>query len=65
MPVNCSNLLLSEKKAKYIPEPEVEENDVVGCGHGTANGPVDEDQRFYLMARGLPNKRLRMLVAAF
>ena len=41
------NLLLSKKaRANSIPELEVEENDVVGCGHGTANGPVDESQRF-------------------
>ena len=61
------NLLLSEKaKANSIPELEVEENDVVGCGHGTANGPVDESQRFYLMARGLSEKESEdALVAAF
>ena len=61
------NLLLSEKaKANSIPELEVEENDVVGCGHGTANGPVDEDQRFYLMARGLSEQEAEdALVAAF
>ena len=61
------NLLLSEKaRANSIPELEVEENDVVGCGHGTANGPVDESQRFYLMARGLSEKEAEdALVAAF
>ena len=49
-----------------IPELEVEENDVVGCGHGTANGPVDESQRFYLMARGLSKEESEdALIAAF
>ena len=52
MLVNYSIIPLSKKaSANSIPELEVEESDVVGCGHGTANGPVDESQRFYLMAR--------------
>ena len=61
------NLLLSEKaSANSIPELEVEENDVVGCGHGTANGPVDESQRFYLMARGFSKQESEdALIAAF
>ena len=61
------NLLLSEKaRANSIPELEVEENDVVGCGHGTANGPVDESQRFYLMARGFSKQESEdALIAAF
>jgi len=61
------NLLLSKKaSANSIPELEVEENDVVGCGHGTANGPVDESQRFYLMARGFSKQESEdALIAAF
>ena len=35
------SLLLSDSaEADSIPELEVMENDVVGCGHGTANGPI-------------------------
>ena len=61
------NLLLSEKaEADSIPELEVSEHDVVGCGHGTANGPVDEDQMFYLEARGYDTSEARdALIAAF
>lgn len=61
------NLLLSEKaEADSIPELEVSEHDVVGCGHGTANGPVDEDQMFYLESRGLNTEEAReALIAAF
>ena len=61
------NLLLSKKaSANSIPELEVEESDVVGCGHGTANGPVDESQRFYLMARGFSEQESEdALIAAF
>jgi Fe-S cluster assembly protein SufD len=61
------NLLLSEKaEADSIPELEVMENDVVGCGHGTANGPIDEEQMFYLKARGFDeDDAKRSLIAAF
>ena len=61
------NLLLSkDAEADSIPELEVSENDVVGCGHGTANGPVDDDQMFYLSTRGFDDDEARdVLVAAF
>ena len=61
------NLLLSDSaEADSIPELEVMENDVVGCGHGTANGPIDEEQMFYLKTRGFDEKGAkRALIAAF
>ena len=61
------NLLLSrDAQADSIPELEVSEHDVVGCGHGTASGPVDEDQMFYLASRGLsPNESKSTLILAF
>ena len=61
------NLLLSPNaEADSIPELEVMENEVVGCGHGTANGPIDEDQLFYLESRGYDSSEARRaLIAAF
>ena len=61
------NLLLSDSaEADSIPELEVMENDVVGCGHGTATGPIDEEQMFYLKTRGFDGKEAkRALIAAF
>ncbi|MED5273899.1 MAG: SufD family Fe-S cluster assembly protein [Candidatus Thermoplasmatota archaeon] len=61
------NLLISESaQADSIPELEVSENEVVGCGHGTASGPVDEDQLFYLGTRGLSSEQAKsVLIAAF
>ena len=61
------NLLLSDSaEADSIPELEVMENDVIGCGHGTANGPIDEEQMFYLKTRGFDGKEAkRALIAAF
>ena len=61
------NLLLSvDAEADSIPELEVLEHEVVGCGHGTANGPIDEDQLFYLGCRGFdPSDARGALIAAF
>ena len=56
------NLLLSEgAKADSIPMLEIETNDV-RCTHGVAVGPVDEDQLFYLMSRGLPHAEAERLI---
>jgi len=61
------NLLLSAgAEADSIPELEVLEHEVVGCGHGTANGPIDEEQAFYLESRGFdPSEARSALIAAF
>lgn len=47
------NLLLSKgAKADSVPVLEIEADDV-RCTHGATVGPVDEEQKFYLMCRGL------------
>ncbi|HSG78500.1 MAG TPA: Fe-S cluster assembly protein SufD, partial [Acidimicrobiia bacterium] len=47
------NLVLSEgAEAHSVPNLEILANDV-RCGHGSAVGPLDEEQRYYLMSRGL------------
>ena len=60
------NLLLSrEARADAIPKLEILADDVK-CGHGSASGPVDEEQMFYLMTRGIPRPMAeRMIVEAF
>ena len=62
-----NNLLLSkDAEADSIPELEVLENEVVGCGHGTASGPVDDEQMFYLKTRGFSDDGARgLLITAF
>ncbi len=48
------NLLLDqESETVSIPQLEIGANDVA-CSHGSTTGPVPEDQRFYLMSRGMP-----------
>ncbi|MBZ0188082.1 MAG: SufD family Fe-S cluster assembly protein, partial [Candidatus Obscuribacterales bacterium] len=50
------NLLLGEEaKADSIPKLEILADDVK-CSHGATVGPVDKNQVFYLMSRGLDKK---------
>jgi Fe-S cluster assembly protein SufD len=61
------NLLLDEgAKADATPVLEIEAFDVIRCGHGATVGPVDEEQLFYMMCRGLPEPDAeRMIVEGF
>jgi len=55
-------LLLSQgAKADSIPMLEIEADDV-RCTHGVAVGPVDEEQAFYLMSRGLSAAEAERLI---
>ena len=60
------NLVLSEgAEAHSVPNLEILANDV-RCGHGSAVGPLDEEQRYYLMSRGLDRQRAdRLQVKGF
>ncbi|MHB8571968.1 MAG: Fe-S cluster assembly protein SufD [Candidatus Dormibacteria bacterium] len=49
---NRNLLLSSTARAESVPKLEIEANDV-RCTHGATVGPVDQEQLFYLMARGL------------
>jgi Fe-S cluster assembly protein SufD len=47
------NLILSDgASAQSVPNLEILANDV-RCGHGSTMGPLDKEQRYYLMSRGL------------
>jgi len=60
------NLILSEgASAQSVPNLEILNNDVK-CGHGSSIGPLDDDQRYYLMSRGLtPDLADRLQVHGF
>lgn len=60
------NLLLSDQaRADSIPGLEILANDV-RCTHGATIGHVDDEQMYYLMARGLPRTEAqRLIVEAF
>ncbi|MBI3537795.1 MAG: Fe-S cluster assembly protein SufD [Chloroflexi bacterium] len=56
------NLLLSaHAHADSIPELEIEANDV-RCTHGATVGPIDPEQMFYLMARGIEKREAERLI---
>ena len=56
------NILLSEHAfARSIPNLEIEANDV-RCGHAASVGPVEEEQLFYLMSRGIPRAEAERLI---
>ncbi|HEY9871064.1 MAG TPA: Fe-S cluster assembly protein SufD [Candidatus Obscuribacterales bacterium] len=56
------NLLLgSEARADSIPRLEILADDVK-CSHGATVGPVDKDQIFYLMSRGLTHAQAEELI---
>jgi Fe-S cluster assembly protein SufD len=60
------SLLLSDHAYAYpSPNLEIEANEV-RCSHGASVGKVDQDQLFYLMARGIPKElATRMIVEGF
>lgn len=56
------NVILSEDAfARAIPNLEIEANDV-RCGHAASVGPVEEEQLFYLMSRGIPRAEAERLI---
>lgn len=57
------NLLLTDgTRADSIPDLEIETGEVVHAGHASATGRFDDEQLFYLMARGIPEAEARRLV---
>src|SRR5262245_60500597 len=54
-------LLSQEAEADNKPELEIFADDVQ-CGHGATAGALDEDLKFYLMARGIPEKEAEALL---
>lgn len=62
---NKTLLLDSRAKAISVPSLEVTNNDVQ-CAHGSAVGPLQEDQLLYAQSRGIPHdKSKRLLITSF
>jgi Fe-S cluster assembly protein SufD len=61
------NLILTDKaRADSIPFLEIENSDVVRCGHHSSVGQIDEIQLFYLESRGISREEAaRLLVFGF
>jgi len=57
------NLVLTEgTRADSIPNLEIETGDILGAGHASATGRFDDEQLFYLQARGISEIEARRLV---
>lgn len=57
------NLILTDgARADSVPNLEIETGEIVGAGHASATGRFDDEQLFYLMARGIPQAEARRLV---
>ena len=57
------NLVLTQgARADSIPNLEIETGDILGAGHASATGRFDDEQLFYLQARGIPEEEARRLV---
>ncbi|MCW5249432.1 MULTISPECIES: Fe-S cluster assembly protein SufD [unclassified Streptomyces] len=57
------NLVLTDgARVDSVPNLEIETGEIVGAGHASATGRFDDEQLFYLMARGIPEMDARRLV---
>lgn len=57
------NLVLSDgARADSVPNLEIETGEIKGAGHASATGRFDDEQLFYLQARGIPEDQARRLV---
>jgi Fe-S cluster assembly protein SufD len=60
--INRNLLLTDGARADSVPNLEIETGEVVSAGHASATGRFDDEQLFYLMARGIPEADARRLV---
>jgi Fe-S cluster assembly protein SufD len=60
--INRNLILTDGARADSIPNLEIETGEVAGAGHASATGRFDDEQLFYLMARGIPEFEARKLV---
>ncbi|MGE0217186.1 Fe-S cluster assembly protein SufD [Mycolicibacterium sp.] len=60
--VNRNLVLTDGARADSVPNLEIETGEIVGAGHASATGRFDDEQLFYLRARGIPEEQARKLV---
>jgi Fe-S cluster assembly protein SufD len=57
------NLVLTDgARADSVPNLEIETGEIVGAGHASTTGRFDDEQLFYLQARGITEAEARRLV---
>ena len=60
--LNRNLLLTAGARADSVPNLEIETGEIEGAGHASATGQFDDEQLFYLSARGIPEAAARRLV---
>ena len=60
--INRNLVLTDGARVDSVPNLEIETGEIVGAGHASATGRFDDEQLFYLMARGIPADEARRLV---
>jgi Fe-S cluster assembly protein SufD len=60
--INRNLILTDGAVAHSVPNLEIETGEITGAGHASATGRFDDEQLFYLMARGIPEGEARKLV---
>lgn len=60
--VNRNLILTDGARADSVPNLELETGEIQGAGHASATGRFDDEQLFYLQARGIPEELARVLV---
>ena len=57
------NLVLTDgARADSVPNLEIETGEILGAGHASATGRFDDEQLFYLRARGISESAARRLI---
>ncbi|KQZ04858.1 ABC transporter permease [Microbacterium sp. Root53] len=59
---NRNLVLTNGARADSIPNLEIQTGDIKGAGHASATGRFDDEQLFYLQARGISEEEARRLV---
>lgn len=60
--LNRNLLLVDGARADSVPNLEIETGKIAGAGHASASGRFDDQQLFYLMARGIDEVTAKKLV---
>lgn len=60
--VNRNLVLTDGARADSVPNLEIETGEIIGAGHASATGRFDDEQLFYLRARGISEEAARRLV---
>jgi Fe-S cluster assembly protein SufD len=60
--LNRNLVLTAGARADSVPNLEIETGEIEGAGHASATGRFDDEQLFYLQARGIPPLQARRLV---